>query len=130
MKRGLRFTVSISSTSFWNSNFSSIVATGNRPPLGVRFLPSKSKGVEAAILLGSGISVGEPCLVRVLSLCFFSFFTFWVTSWKSAREGANFAASLFLQQDFQGPQRVHFLSTSTAPQVLRIGQVSMKGIIR
>src|SRR5208283_4488299 len=44
------------------------------------------KGVEAAILLGSGISVGEPCLVRVLSLCFFSFFTFWVASWKSARE--------------------------------------------
>src|SRR5271166_2102539 len=86
MKRGLRFTVSISSTSFWNSNLSSMVATGNSPPYGVRFLPSKSNGVEPAILLGSGVTAGGPCLERVLPLCFFSFFTFWVTSWKSARE--------------------------------------------
>src|SRR5271166_2473352 len=96
MKRGLRFTVSISSTSFWNSNLSSMVATGNSPPYGVRFLPSKSNGVEPAILLGSGVTAGGPCLERVLPLCFFSFFTFWVTSWKSAREArTSLPQSLF-----------------------------------
>src|ERR1039458_8456134 len=31
-----------------------------------------------------------------------------------------------LQQDFQGPQRVRFRSTSSAPQMLRIGQVSQR----
>src|SRR5271157_5878453 len=35
------------------------------------------------------MSAGEPCLARGLPLCFFSFFTFWVTSWKSAREAAT-----------------------------------------
>jgi len=32
MARGIRFTVSVSSTSCWNPNRSSMVATGNRPP--------------------------------------------------------------------------------------------------
>src|SRR5712691_7775465 len=35
------------------------------------------------------MSARKPCWMRVLSLCFFLFFTFWVTSWKSAREAST-----------------------------------------
>src|SRR6516162_3122347 len=46
---------------------------------GVRFLPEKSNGVEAPILLGSGTSCFAPCGVRVSSLCCVLSFTIWVT---------------------------------------------------
>src|SRR6266849_9948709 len=39
--------------------------------------------------------------MRDLSLCFFSFFTFWVTSWKSARE-ANTSRPLCFTTGFPG----------------------------
>src|SRR5439155_26558818 len=61
-------------------NFSSIVATGSRPPYGVRFLPSKSYGVEAPILLGSGCVAWIACLAALFRLCFFPRLTIWVTS--------------------------------------------------
>jgi hypothetical protein len=45
------------------------------------------------IMRGSGNFIGFPDIygkalldARVLWLCFFLFFTFWVASWKSARE--------------------------------------------
>src|SRR5208283_31088 len=83
----------------------------------VRFLPSKSKGVETAILLGSGVTAGKPCLERVLSLCFFSFFTFWVTSWKSAREALT-SLPLCFTTGFPGSPKgslpQHLFSTSNA----------------
>ena len=50
MNRGMRATVTVSSIRFWNANFSNMVATGNRPPYGVRPLPWKSKTVEDLIL--------------------------------------------------------------------------------
>src|SRR5208283_2335194 len=91
----------------------------------VRFLPSKSKGVETAILLGSGVTAGKPCLERVLSLCFFSFFTFWVTSWKSAREALT-SLPLCFTTGFPGSPKgslpQHLFSTSNA--VHRSGSMS------
>src|SRR6516164_11238398 len=77
--RGMRCTVRVSSTSCLNPSFSSMVATGNKPPYGVRFLPEKSKGVLAAILLGSDATFGEPCGTGVLRLCLELSFTIWVT---------------------------------------------------
>src|SRR5665213_4042218 len=56
-----------------------MVATGNRPPYGVRFLPEKSQGVEAPILLGSGCAPPEPCFTGSFSLCCVLFVTIWVT---------------------------------------------------
>jgi DNA invertase Pin-like site-specific DNA recombinase len=40
---------------FGSPAFPTSLPRGNKPPYGVRFLPSKSKVVEAAILLGFGI---------------------------------------------------------------------------
>jgi hypothetical protein len=54
-------------------------------------------------LIGFRISAGKPCWTRDLSLCFLLFFTFWVTSWKSAREALTRGFSV-LQQDFQRPK--------------------------
>src|SRR5439155_15147543 len=44
-----------------------------------RFLPSKSYGVEAPILLGSGCVAWIACLA-LFRLCFFPRLTIWVTS--------------------------------------------------
>src|SRR5207247_6409689 len=49
-------------------------------PYGVRFLPSKSSGVEARILLGSGCVAWIACLAALFRLCFFPRLTIWVTS--------------------------------------------------
>ena len=77
--RGMRCTVSVYSTSCLNPSFSSMVATGNKPRYGVRFLPEKSKEVLAAILLGSDATFGEPCGTGVLRVCLELSFTIWVT---------------------------------------------------
>src|SRR5206468_10744042 len=47
---------------------------------GVRFLPSKSYGMEAPILLGSGCVAWIACLAALFRLCFFPRLTIWVTS--------------------------------------------------
>src|SRR5208283_3465111 len=97
----------------------------------VRFLPSKSKGVETAILLGSGVTAGKPCLERVLPLCFFSFFTFWVTSWKSAGEALT-SPPLCFTTGFPGSPKgslpQHLFSTSNA--VHRSGLMKVVGTHR
>src|SRR5919108_5862056 len=51
----------------------------------VRFLASKSYGVEAPILLGSEIAASAPCLAGVLSISFFLLITVWVTPEDRAR---------------------------------------------
>src|ERR1700757_2900730 len=56
-----------------------MVATGNKPPYGVRFLPEKSNGVFAAILLGSEANSGEPCGTGGLRVCLDLSITIWVT---------------------------------------------------
>src|ERR1700757_2953034 len=56
-----------------------MVATGSKPPYGVRFLPEKSKGVAAPILLGPRLSCSDACGVRVSSLSCGLRFTIWVT---------------------------------------------------
>src|ERR1019366_847443 len=73
-----RFTVTFSSTSAWKPSFSSMVATGSRPPYGVKFLPRKSYGVEALILLGCGITSPTPCVPGSRRVCCFLLFTIWV----------------------------------------------------
>jgi hypothetical protein len=61
--------------------------------------------------------------VPVLWLCFFLFFTFWVTSWESACE-AQLRSTSVLQQDFQGspkgssPQRFFITSRLRMVQVI------------
>src|SRR6201998_4903399 len=56
-----------------------MVATGSKPPYGVRFLPEKSKGVAAPILLGPRLSCSDACGVRVAWLSCGLRFTIWVT---------------------------------------------------
>src|SRR5213592_3324210 len=80
MTRVTRLLVIVASSNCWNPSFSSIVATGRRPPYGVRLFPSKSYGVEAAILLGSDCVAWDACLAGVLRICFFPRLTIWVTS--------------------------------------------------
>src|SRR5437773_11650698 len=75
-----RLLVIVASRTCCRPNCSSIVATGSRPPYGVRFLPSKSYGVEAPILLGSGCVAWIACLAALFRLCFFPRLTIWVTS--------------------------------------------------
>src|SRR5229473_3686759 len=64
--------------------------------------------------------------MRDLSLCFFSFFTFWVTSWKSARE-ANTSRPLCFTTGFPGapngptPQHSSICSNS----VHRLGESAL-----
>jgi len=65
-------------------------------------------------------------LERVLSLCFFSFFTFWVTSWKSAREALT-SLPLCFTTGFPGSPKgslpQHLFSTSNA--VHRSGDIEL-----
>src|SRR5712691_4005131 len=72
-----------------------MVATGSRPPYGVKFLPRKSYGVEALILLGCEAAFRGPCLTRVLPLCCFLFVTIWVTSLESVCEATPSQTSSF-----------------------------------
>src|SRR5690348_15197310 len=103
MARVTRLTVRVSSISSWNCNRSNIVATGNSPPYAVRFLAPKSYGVEAPILLGSGITASAPCLAGVLWISFFLLITVWVTPENQLAEFLLRGSSV-LTQDFRGPQ--------------------------
>src|ERR1700674_1866292 len=123
MTRVTRFTVSVSSTSCWNPSFSSIVATGNRPPYAVRFLPSKSYGVEAPILLGSPTSSPAPCLTDPLSLCSFLLITIWVTPESQLAKFALRGSSV-LHQDFRGPQVGFSVRRGDPAQPLCISQLT------
>src|SRR6266446_2651315 len=121
--RGMRPTLNVSSTSFWNPSFSSRMATGNKPPYAVRLLPSKSYGVEAPILLGSGITRSAPCGTRLSSLCSLLRLTIWVTP-RSRLAKLELRGLSVLQQDFRGPQVVLSFSPSYSTQRPCIGQVS------
>src|SRR6266478_350222 len=121
--RGMRPTLNVSSTSFWNPSFSSRVATGNKPPYAVRLLPSKSYGVEAPILLGSGITRSAPCGTRLSSLCSLLRLTIWVTP-RSRLAKLELRGLSVLQQDFRGPQVVLSFSPSYSTQRPCIGQVA------
>src|SRR5438445_6186874 len=120
--RGMRPTLNVSSTSFWNPSFSSRMATGNKPPYAVRLLPSKSYGVEAPILLGSGITRSAPCGTRLSSLCSLLRLTIWVTP-RSRLAKLELRGLSVLQQDFRGPQVVLSFSPSYSTQRPCIGQV-------
>src|SRR5712691_12185830 len=120
--RGMRPTLNVSSTSFWNPSFSSRMATGNKPPYAVRLLPSKSYGVEAPILLGSGITRSSPCGTRLSSLCSLLRLTIWVTP-RSRLAKLELRGLSVLQQDFRGPQVVLSFSPSYSTQRPCIGQV-------
>src|ERR1700752_507658 len=80
MNRGIRLTVTVSSISFWNPNFSNMVATGNRPPYGVRFLPWKSYRVDELILCGFCDSSCRACGTGFLRICLQLIVTIWVNS--------------------------------------------------
>src|SRR6266436_2359823 len=120
--RGMGPTLNVSSTSFWNPSFSSRMATGNKPPYAVRLLPSKSYGVEAPILLGSGITRSAPCGTRLSSLCSLLRLTIWVTP-RSRLAKLELRGLSVLQQDFRGPQVVLSFSPSYSTQRPCIGQV-------
>src|SRR3989441_636778 len=124
--RGMRPTLNVSSTSFWNPSFSSRMATGNKPPYAVRLLPSKSYGVEAPILLGSGITRSAPCGTRLSSLCSLLRLTIWVTP-RSRLAKLELRGLSVLQQDFRGPQVVLSFSPSYSTQRPCIGQVPTPG---
>src|SRR6266849_709610 len=124
--RGMRPTLNVSSTSFWNPSFSSRMATGNKPPYAVRLLPSKSYGVEAPILLGSGITRSAPCGTRLSSLCSLLRLTIWVTP-RSRLAKLELRGLSVLQQDFRGPQVVLSFSPSYSTQRPCIGQVVTPG---
>src|SRR6266478_2868102 len=124
--RGMRPTLNVSSTSFWNPSFSSRMATGNKPPYAVRLLPSKSYGVEAPILLGSGITRSAPCGTRLSSLCSLLRLTIWVTP-RSRLAKLELRGLSVLQQDFRGPQVVLSFSPSYSTQRPCIGQVPATG---
>src|SRR5207245_6232028 len=106
----------------WNPSFSSRMATGNKPPYAVRLLPSKSYGVEAPILLGSGITRSAPCGTRLSSLCSLLRLTIWVTP-RSRLAKLELRGLSVLQQDFRGPQVVLSFSPSYSTQRPCIGQV-------
>src|SRR5262249_34929756 len=99
-----------------------MVATGNKPPYGVRHLPEKSKGVFAAILLGSEYDFREPCGTGGLRVCLERFITIWVTPGNGSRS-CYFAATLFYNSIFRGSKWLFFFTHSRSPQNLCIRQV-------
>src|SRR5665811_495005 len=117
-----RLTVTASSSNDWKPSFSSIVATGSRPPYGVRFLPRKSYSVDALILLGSGITSRTPCLAGFRRVCCFLWFTIWVAP-ENRSAKLELRAPTVLTQDSQGLQMDALPATSFAPQFRRIIQV-------
>src|ERR1019366_685096 len=120
-----RLTVTASSSNDWKPSFSSIVATGSRPPYGVRFLPRKSYGVEALMLLGSGITSRTPCLAGFRRVCCFLWFTIWVAP-ENRSAKLELRAPTVLTQDSQGLQMDALPATSFAPQFRRIIQVLLQ----
>jgi hypothetical protein len=63
------------------------------------------------IMRGSGNFIGFPDIYgkalldgRSLSLCFFLFFTFWVASWKWAREAFTSRPPCFYNRISRGPK--------------------------
>src|ERR1035441_3132463 len=119
-----RLTVTASSSNDWKPSFSSIVATGSRPPYGVRFLPRKSYGVEALILLGSGITSRTPCLAGFRRVCCFLLFTIWVAP-ENRSAKLQLRVPTVLTQDSQGLQMDALPATSFAPQPWCIIQVKL-----
>src|SRR6516164_10881068 len=99
-----------------------MVATGNNPPQAVRFLPWKSNGVDARILLGSEITASAPCLAGVLSVSFFLLITIWVTPENQLAELALRGSSV-LTQDFRGPQMGSVRRSVDSPQPTCINQL-------
>src|SRR5262249_17488220 len=87
-----------------------MVATGNKPPYGVRHLPEKSKGVFAPILLGSEYDFREPCGTGGLRVCLERFITIWVTPGNGSRS-CYFAAKLFYNSIFRVSKWFFFLHT-------------------
>src|SRR5215469_12409070 len=67
------------------------------------FEPWKSKGVDAPIFIGLGITASDPCLAGVLRVCSFVLFTIWVTPENRLAKLALRGSSV-LTQDFRGPQ--------------------------
>src|ERR1035437_5598884 len=122
-----RLTVTASSSNDWKPSFSSIVATGSRPPYGVRFLPRKSYGVEALILLGSGITSRTPCLAGFRRVCCFLWFTIWVAP-ENRSAKLELRAPTVLTQDSQGLQMDALPATSFKPQFRCIIQVGWTGL--
>ena len=123
MARGIRFDVSVSATRDSKPSFSSIVITGSSPPYGVRFLPLKSYGVEALILLASGALRSTPCFPPVFPLFSFLSVTIWVTLPGSIAEAPIFADILFYPSVFGGHQMVPFSTNPTRPLSVCIAQV-------
>src|SRR5262249_24692830 len=99
-----------------------MVATGNKPPYGVRHLPEKSKGVFAPILLGSKYDFREPCGTGGLRVCLERFITIWVTPGNGSRS-CYFAAKLFYNSIFRVSKWFFFFTHSRSPQNLCIRQV-------
>src|SRR5260370_37910727 len=126
--RGMRPTLKVSFRSFWNPSFSTRMATVNKPPYAVRLLPSKSYGVEAPILLGSGITRSAPCGTRLSSLCSLLRLTIWVTP-RSRLAKLELRGLSVLQQDFRGPQVVLSFSPSYSTQRPCIGQVKHRVLL-
>src|SRR6516225_5831410 len=99
-----------------------MVATGNNPPYAVRFLLSKSYGVEHPILFISGITASAPCLAGLLSVSFFLLITVWVTPENQLAELALHGSTV-LTQDFRGPQMGWFsrsADSTRAPCISRL----------
>src|SRR6516225_3394895 len=67
------------------------------------FEPWKSKGVDAPIFIGLGITASDPCLAGVLRVCSFVLFTIWVTPENRLAKLALRGSSV-LSQYFRGPQ--------------------------
>src|SRR5713101_1791607 len=95
-----------------------MVATGSRPPYGVKFLPRKSYGVEALILLGCEAAFRGPCLTRVLPLCCFLFVTIWVTSFGSVCEVVLSANLQFYPRIVGSPNGFFRFTASQRPSVV------------
>src|SRR5215472_19367291 len=67
------------------------------------FEPWKSKGVDAPIFMGLGMTATDPCLAGVLHVCSFVLFTIWVTPENRLAKLALRGSSV-LTQYFRGPQ--------------------------
>src|SRR5215472_18483005 len=67
------------------------------------FEPWKSKGVDAPIFMGLGMTASDPCLAGVLHVCSFVLFTIWVTPENRLAKLALRGSSV-LTQYFRGPQ--------------------------
>src|SRR5262249_23085176 len=70
--------------------------------------PWKSKGVDAPIFIGLGITASDPCLAGVLRVCSFVLFTIWVTPENRLAELALCGPSVFTPYFLGSPIALHF----------------------